>query len=92
MNAPHFQTQNPFAQEFDGYTIYRINETTIVERADGSVLLKTHHGMTNPVFVPYVLDLIAEMAIVYPTADGNPVKLTVDGANAIFDAAWAGRT
>ncbi|MEM7129164.1 MAG: iron-containing alcohol dehydrogenase [Chloroflexota bacterium] len=105
-------------------------------------LYNTHHGMTNAVFMPYVLDfnrsaieakiarlaryigieggfdgfqeailalraecqvpttlsefvkvdlahrdLIAEMAIVDPTAAGNPVPLTVDGAKAIFDAA-----
>ena len=105
-------------------------------------LYNTHHGMTNAVFMPYVLDfnrsaieikiarlaayvgieggfdgfkqtildlraecnvpatlsdfiqvdlsqrdLIAEMAIVDPTASGNPVPLTVEGAKAIFDAA-----
>lgn len=110
-------------------------------------LYNTHHGMTNAVFMPYVLDynrpaiekkierlaaylglngsfsefkrairdlcglcqvphtladfvevdlndrdLIAEMAVVDPTASGNPVPLTVDGAKAIFDAAMAGRT
>ena len=108
-------------------------------------LYDTHHGMTNAVFMPYVLDfnraaieeqierlaryvgieggfdgfkqaildlrvlcnvphtlgefvtvdlsqraLIAEMAIVDPTAGGNPVPLTVEGAQAIFDAALAG--
>lgn len=108
-------------------------------------LYQTHHGMTNAVFMPYVLqfnkaaieekiarlaayvgiangfdgfynavmdlratcevphklgdfvevdladrDLIAEMAVVDPTAGGNPVPLTVDGAKAIFDAAMAG--
>lgn len=114
-------------------------------------LYHTHHGMTNAVFMPYVLDynrsaieekiarlaayvgieakqksgfdgfkqtvldlrvqckvphtlvdfvtvdpddrnLIAEMAIVDPTASGNPVPLTVEGAKSIFDAALAGRT
>jgi len=105
-------------------------------------LYDTHHGMTNAVFMPYVLDfnrtaiepkiqrlasylgieggfdgfqeailqlratcqvphklgdfvtvdpdhhnLIAEMAIVDPTAGGNPVPLTVEGALAILDAA-----
>ncbi|WP_417771306.1 iron-containing alcohol dehydrogenase [Stappia sp.] len=108
-------------------------------------LYDTHHGMTNAVFMPYVLafnrdaieekivrlagylgmsggfdgfmkeilalraDLdvpqtlaglkidgaqaakIAEMAVVDPTAGGNPVELTVDGARAIFDAALAGK-
>lgn len=107
-------------------------------------LYDTHHGMTNAVFMPYVLqfnkaaieqkferlagflgirggyqgildtvlklradldvphtlaglnvdgakrDLIAEMAIVDPTAGGNPVELTKDGALAIFDNALAG--
>jgi alcohol dehydrogenase class IV len=105
----------------------------------------THHGMTNAVFMPYVLafnraaiterierlaaycgtrpsfeaflqrvldlrrdigvphtigelgvdfalaDRIAEMAIVDPTAGGNPVKLTREGARAIFEAAYAGQ-
>jgi alcohol dehydrogenase len=104
-------------------------------------LYDTHHGMTNGVFMPYVLEfnrpaietkiarlaaylgiaggfdgflnavldlrarigvphtlaglkvdgarreLIAEMAIVDPTAGGNPVPLTKDGALKIFDAA-----
>ena len=104
----------------------------------------THHGMTNAVFMPYVLafnrpaieakidrlaaylaipggfdglmraildlrseigvphtlaglkvdgarrDLIAEMAIVDPTAGGNPVPLTKQGALQIFDAAMEG--
>ncbi len=104
----------------------------------------THHGMTNAVFMPYVLefnrdavadriarlaaycglepsfdgflqwvlrlrrvlgvphtikdlgvdsalaDRVAEMAIVDPTAGGNPVKLTRDGARAIFEAAYEG--
>ena len=107
-------------------------------------LYNTHHGMTNGVFMPYVLafnrpaiedkivrlaaflgisggfdgfmkavldlrqktgvphtlaglgvdtskaDLIAEMAIVDPTAGGNPVPLTKDGARQIFDAALRG--
>ncbi len=107
-------------------------------------LYDTHHGMTNAVFMPYVLvfnraaieakiarlaaylgigggfdgflkavlklrsdigvphtlaglgvdaarrDEIAEMAIVDPTAGGNPVKLTKDGALRIFDMAIAG--
>lgn len=101
----------------------------------------THHGMTNAVFMPYVLefnrhaleekmarfgaylgleggfeavlawvlslrrelgvphtlsglgvdgthaDLISEMAVADPSAGGNPVTLTVDGARAIFQAA-----
>jgi alcohol dehydrogenase class IV len=105
----------------------------------------THHGMTNAVFMPYVLEfnraaiaerigrlaaccgiaggfdgylravlalrheigvphslpelgigrenaaLIAEMAVVDPTAGGNPVPLTVEGARALFDAAFDGR-
>jgi alcohol dehydrogenase class IV len=109
-------------------------------------LYDTHHGMTNAVFMPYVLafnrsaieeaivrlaaylgiaggfdgfsravldlraeigvphtlaglkvdgrrrDLIAEMAIVDPTAGGNPVPLTKAGALVIFDAALAGET
>jgi alcohol dehydrogenase class IV len=104
----------------------------------------THHGMTNAVFMPYVLvfnrtavadriarlaaycgigqdfdsflqfvlelrrgigvphtikelgvdqalaDRVADMAIVDPTASGNPVKLTRDGARAIFQAAYEG--
>ena len=104
----------------------------------------THHGMTNAVFMPYVLehnraaiadriaraaaylglapdfeafldwvlelrqligvphtlvamgapvdqaDKIVEMALVDPTAGGNPVKLTAEGARRIFDAAVAG--
>ncbi|MYZ48205.1 iron-containing alcohol dehydrogenase [Propylenella binzhouense] len=107
-------------------------------------LYDTHHGMTNAVFMPYVLAFnreaitpkikraagylgiadgydgfltavlalraaigvpdtladfgldgsdrqrIAEMAVVDPTAGGNPVALTVDGALAIFDAAMTG--
>lgn len=108
-------------------------------------LYNTHHGMTNAVFMPYVLDfnrtaiagkverlaaylgipngfdgfkqailelrasskvphtlgdfvevnpadhqLIAEMAIVDPTAGGNPVGLTVEGVRSILDAALAG--
>jgi alcohol dehydrogenase class IV len=107
-------------------------------------LYNTHHGMTNGVFMPYVLtfnraaieekiarlaaylgisggfdgfmnavlelrrktdvphtlaglgvdggkaDLIAEMAIVDPTAGGNPVPLTKEGARRIFDAALRG--
>jgi alcohol dehydrogenase class IV len=105
----------------------------------------THHGMTNAVFMPYVLafnraaiterierlaaycgmapsfeaflqrvldlrrdigvpdtirelgvdfalaDRIAQMAIVDPTAGGNPVTLTREGARAIFEAAYAGQ-
>jgi alcohol dehydrogenase class IV len=108
-------------------------------------LYDTHHGMTNAVFMPYVLafnrpaieakierlaaylgieggfdgflqavlklraeigvphtlaglkvdasrrEQIAAMAIVDPTAGGNPVPLTKDAALAIFDAAIAGR-
>jgi alcohol dehydrogenase len=108
-------------------------------------LYDTHHGMTNGVFMPYVLvfnrpaieakierlagylgigggfdgflkavlklrravgvpetlkdlkvdsaqrDLIAEMAIVDPTAGGNPVPLTKEGALEIFDNAMEGR-
>ncbi len=104
----------------------------------------THHGITNAVFMPYVLTFnrvavaeqvarlaaycglepsfdgflqwilelrrvigvphtikelgvdrglahrVADMAIVDPTAGGNPVKLTRDGARAIFDAAYEG--
>jgi alcohol dehydrogenase class IV len=107
-------------------------------------LYNTHHGMTNAVFMPYVLefnraaieakigrlsawlgfggdfegfleqvlalretigvphtldglgvydqqiDTIAEMAVVDPTAGGNPVELTVDGAKQIFRAALSG--
>lgn len=107
-------------------------------------LYDTHHGMTNGVFMPYVLvfnrpaieekivrvagylgiaggfdgfmqavldlrgqigvphtlaglkvdgamrDLIADMAIVDPTAGGNPVTLTREGALQIFDAAMSG--
>nr|MCU0790069.1 iron-containing alcohol dehydrogenase [Nitratireductor sp.] len=111
-------------------------------------LYHTHHGMTNAVFMPYVLDfnrkaieprieaaarylgikggfdgfrkavvklrkelgvpntlgglikgldmdkkrkgLVADMAIVDPTAGGNPVKLTRKGALAILDAAIEG--
>ena len=107
-------------------------------------LYDTHHGMTNAVFMPYVLvfnrsviedkmgrlaawlgisggfdgflkaildlreeigvphtigglgvdgeqaDLVAEMAVVDPTAGSNPRELTVDAARAIFDAALAG--
>ncbi|MEI2384330.1 iron-containing alcohol dehydrogenase [Breoghania sp. JC706] len=109
-------------------------------------LYNTHHGLTNAVFMPYVLvhnrsaiegkmgrlaaflelreasfdgflawvmemreslgipntiaelglddakaDLIAEMAVVDPTAGGNPVELTKEGARAIFDAALTGK-
>ena len=107
-------------------------------------LYDTHHGMTNAVFMPYVLqfnkaaieakfdrlagflgidggyqgvldailklredlgvphtlaglnvdgakrELIADMAIVDPTAGGNPVELTKDGALEIFDKALSG--
>ncbi|WP_299483922.1 iron-containing alcohol dehydrogenase [uncultured Roseibium sp.] len=107
-------------------------------------LYDTHHGMTNAVFMPYVMqynraaieqkferlagflgisggyqgvldtvlklrsdldvphtlaglnvddskrDLIAEMAIVDPTAGGNPVELTKAGALEIFDKAQSG--
>jgi alcohol dehydrogenase class IV len=107
-------------------------------------LYDTHHGMTNAVFMPYVLqfnrptiepkiqrlaaylgisggfegflqavlqlrrdiavphaldglkvdgsrrDLIADMAVVDPTAGGNPVPLTKEGATRIFDMAIAG--
>jgi alcohol dehydrogenase class IV len=107
-------------------------------------LYNTHHGMTNGVFMPYVLafnrsaieekivrlgaylglpdgfdgfmkavldlrqktgvphtlaglgvdggkaDLVAEMAIVDPTAGGNPLPLTKEGARQIFDAALRG--
>ncbi len=106
----------------------------------------THHGMTNAVFMPYVLefnratiaerigraaaylglapsfdaflswvlalraevgaphtlvalgvpldqaDRIVEMALVDPTAGGNPVALTREGARRIFDAAATGRS
>jgi alcohol dehydrogenase len=109
-------------------------------------LYDAHHGLTNAVFMPYVLahnrpaitaklarlaawlglggggyqavldwtlalrqeidiphsleglgvddrqaGLIAEMAIVDPTAGGNPVPLDLAGVRAIFDAALAGR-
>jgi alcohol dehydrogenase class IV len=108
-------------------------------------LYDTHHGMTNAVFMPYVLafnrraieekiarlagylgisggfdgflkavldlraaigvpntltglkvdgskrDLIGEMAIVDPTAGGNPVALTKENALTIFNAALEGR-
>ena len=108
-------------------------------------LYNTHHGMTNGVFMPYVLEFnrpaieekisrlaawlgfadgfegflqavlalreaigvpatlsglgvdhselerIAAMAIVDPTASGNPVALTLDGARMIFTAAVTGR-
>jgi alcohol dehydrogenase len=108
-------------------------------------LYDTHHGLTNAVFMPYVLvfnrkaiedrmgrvaaylglapnfqafldwvlalraeigiphtleglgvgperfDEIAAMAVVDPTAGGNPVALDVAGARAILDAALAGR-
>lgn len=108
-------------------------------------LYDTHHGMTNAVFMPYVLmanksaieariarlaaylgfapnfdaflhglvglrlrldvphtlkafgvddaqrEKIAEMAIVDPTAGGNPIKLTRERALDIFDRAMAGR-
>ena len=37
------------------------------------------------------LDEIAAMAIVDPTAGGNPVALTLEGAKAIFLAAHAGK-
>ncbi|NVK33650.1 MAG: iron-containing alcohol dehydrogenase [Rhodobacteraceae bacterium] len=107
-------------------------------------LYDTHHGMTNAVFMPYVLqfnkaaiedkfdrlagflgieggyqgvldtvlklradldvphtlsglfvddekrELIADMAIVDPTAGGNPVELTKEGALEIFDKALSG--
>jgi alcohol dehydrogenase len=107
-------------------------------------LYNTHHGMTNAVFMPYVLnfnrpaveekmgrfgaylgidggfdgvldwvltlrrdlgvphtltelglddsqaDLIAEMAVADPSAGGNPVTLTVDGARTIFQKALSG--
>jgi alcohol dehydrogenase len=107
-------------------------------------LYDTHHGLTNAVFMPYVLSfnrkaiegkiarlsaylglgqsfdsfqgfvlslrdeigiphtlkglkvddakakLIAEMAIVDPTAGGNPIALDVGGARRIFDAALTG--
>ena len=109
-------------------------------------LYDTHHGLTNAVFMPYVLkfnraeieerivrlagyleikdqsfsgfldwvlalreelaiphtvkdlgvpddkaDLIAEMAIVDPTAGGNPRELTKDGALEIFRNAYEGK-
>lgn len=108
-------------------------------------LYDTHHGLTNAVFMPYVLkfnraaiepriarlaayigleasfdaflawvlelrretgiphtlaglgvddarfDLMSEMAIVDPTAGGNPVKLTKEAARGLFEAALAGR-
>jgi alcohol dehydrogenase class IV len=108
-------------------------------------LYDTHHGMTNAVFMPYVLafnrsaiegkierlagylgisggfdgfmkvvldlraaldvphtleglkvdgakaKLIAEMAIVDPTAGGNPLELTLEGASAIFSDALSGK-
>ncbi|HQF29825.1 MAG TPA: iron-containing alcohol dehydrogenase [Hyphomicrobiales bacterium] len=109
-------------------------------------LFDTHHGMTNAVFLPYVvvfnrpaiedkvarlaawlglknqnfsgfldwileiraelgvphtlpefgvgddkIDLVAEMAVVDPTAGGNPVPLDVAGAKGIFKAAMEGR-
>ncbi|MHB2167666.1 iron-containing alcohol dehydrogenase [Alsobacter sp. R-9] len=108
-------------------------------------LYGTHHGMTNAVFMPYVLAFnrpavaerlgrlagylglpatfdafmgwilalrtevgvpatlaglnvddarigeIVEMAVVDPTAGGNPVELTKDAARSIFEAALAGR-
>jgi alcohol dehydrogenase len=108
-------------------------------------LYDTHHGLTNAVFMPYVLDfnraaiepriarlsaylglgasfdafqsyvlslrseigiphalgglkvgaekeqLIAEMAIVDPTAGGNPVPLDMAGARRIFQAALSGK-
>ena len=36
-------------------------------------------------------DKIGDMAIVDPTAGGNPIELTKDRALAIFDAAMVGR-
>jgi alcohol dehydrogenase len=108
-------------------------------------LYDTHHGMTNAVFMPYVLlvnrdaievkisrlaaycglapsfdaflatvldlrgklgvphtlaefkvddkqrELIGEMAIVDPTAGGNPIELTKDRALEVFDRAMSGR-
>lgn len=108
-------------------------------------LYDTHHGMTNAVFMPYVLTFnrqaieskierlaawldisggfdgfvdairtlrrdigvpdtlaglnvddsqrarIAAMAIVDPTASGNPVPLTLEGASELFEAAYEGR-
>ena len=108
-------------------------------------LYDTHHGLTNAVFMPYVLafnrpaiedritrlaaylgleasfdafqqyvlairrdvgiphaldglkvgvekeTLIAEMAIVDPTAGGNPVPLDIAGARRIFQAALSGK-
>jgi alcohol dehydrogenase class IV len=107
-------------------------------------LYHTHHGMTNGVFMPYVLvfnrkaiepkivrlagflgidggfdgflkavldlrkrtgvphdlgglkvddsraELIAEMAVVDPTAGGNPVPLTKEACRKLFDAALSG--
>ena len=107
-------------------------------------LLNTHHGMTNAVFMPYVLafnrpaiepriarlaafcgmepsfdayleailalrrdvgvphtlkdfgvtldrvDLMADMAILDPTAGGNPIPLTKDIALALYAKAWGG--
>ncbi|MGQ3031161.1 MAG: iron-containing alcohol dehydrogenase, partial [Ferrovibrionaceae bacterium] len=57
--------------------------------------------LRKTVGVPHTLDginvggekaeLIAEMAEVDPTAGGNPIKLTREGARQIFDAALAGR-
>jgi alcohol dehydrogenase class IV len=42
--------------------------------------------------VDYALaDRVADMAIVDPTAGGNPVKLTREAARAIFEAAYHGR-
>jgi len=37
-----------------------------------------------------ISQLIAEMAIVDPTAGGNPVPLTKDGSKKLFEAALAG--
>jgi alcohol dehydrogenase class IV len=37
-----------------------------------------------------LVERVAEMAIVDPTAGSNPVKLTRDGARAIFEAAYEG--
>jgi alcohol dehydrogenase class IV len=107
-------------------------------------LYHTHHGMTNGVFMPYVLvfnraaiepkierlagflqidggfdgflkavlelrkeigvphdlgglrvdggkaELISEMAVVDPTAGGNPIPVTKEGARKLFDAALKG--
>lgn len=110
-------------------------------------LCDTHHGLTNAVFMPYVLrfnrsaiearivrlgsfigledpsfegfvkwllelrqalgvphtltelgvddrqiGLLSEMAVVDPTAAGNPVSLTVEGAHSIYEAALRGET